>query len=166
MFTHSVKILRQAKAESTRKNVIQVTSQFPPSYPHCVINLSSKSQTLTPLLKDLLSRPWNNYTADLTTLLTGSVRGDVFTDLVSAIDISLASASASLAFRRKALQLALVIVSSVGQNFLAACFLRRDFFSTIVKVRALEYLIRTPALTHDSMISTNYSLFQTPLPQL
>lgn len=140
MFIQSIRMLRDSNtSESTKQNVVEVIN-YSPSAPTAHSRIFLR-QTLIPLLRDLLLRQWINYSADLTMLLTGSVHGDVtFTDFVSAIDIILASPSSSLSFKRKTLQLALAIVSSVGQSTIGAYFLRRDFFSTIVKVSPVPCL--------------------------
>lgn len=59
-------------------------------------------------------------------------------DLVSAIDLALQDRKTPTALRHRALQLALVVVSTVGQGSLVAYFLRRDLFSTLVSFIADE----------------------------
>ncbi|ORY91636.1 hypothetical protein BCR35DRAFT_328230 [Leucosporidium creatinivorum] len=114
VFTQAVKTFREADRDDSRRT-------------HVV-------DTLIPFLRNLLSRRFSNYSFEVMTLLAGSLeRSDsVFTDLVSAIDLTLQDVYAPTALRHRTLQLALVIVSSINQGSITAYFLRRDLFSTLV----------------------------------
>ncbi|GAA5866411.1 hypothetical protein JCM3774_004672 [Rhodotorula dairenensis] len=114
LFIHAVRTLKEAKPDDTCRS-------------HAV-------ETLFPLLRNILSREYENQSYDVMNILAGSLdRSDqVFTDLVSAIDAALQDRKTPTALRHRALQLALVVVSTVGQGSLVAYFLRRDLFSTLV----------------------------------
>ncbi|GAA5986619.1 hypothetical protein JCM10908_003826 [Rhodotorula pacifica] len=114
LFVHAVRTLKEAKPDDTCRS-------------HAV-------ETLFPLLRNILSREYDNQSYDVMNILAGSLdRSDqVFTDLVSAIDVALQDRKTPTALRHRALQLALLVVSTVGQGSLVAYFLRRDLFSTLV----------------------------------
>ncbi|GAA5926173.1 hypothetical protein JCM1841_001582, partial [Sporobolomyces salmonicolor] len=96
--------------------------------------------TLFPFLRDVLNRSYSNYSFEIMTMLAGSLeRSDqVFTDLVSSIDLILQDTQSPISIRHRILQLALLIVASVNQGSINAYFLRRDLFSTLVAFVADE----------------------------
>ncbi|GAA5892010.1 hypothetical protein JCM5296_004660 [Sporobolomyces johnsonii] len=119
-FTNAVKILKDSDRDDVkRSNVIE---------------------TLFPFLRDVLNRSYSNYSFEIMTMLAGSLeRSDqVFTDLVSSIDLILQDTQSPTSIRHRILQLALLIVASVDQGSVNAYFLRRDLFSTLVSFVADE----------------------------
>ncbi|BGP39069.1 hypothetical protein JCM10449v2_003007 [Rhodotorula kratochvilovae] len=114
LFSNAVRVLKSAPAaDVTRSNAVE---------------------TLIPLCRDVLGRRYPDQSEDVLAVLAGGLdRSDqVFTDLVSAIDLTLQDSHIPLTVRHRTLQLALIIVASVNQGALVAFFLRRDLFSTLV----------------------------------
>ncbi|GAA6046333.1 hypothetical protein JCM3770_004868 [Rhodotorula araucariae] len=114
LFYNAVRVLKSAPAHDvTRSNAVE---------------------TLISLCCDVLGRTYPDQSADVVSVLAGSLdRADqVFTDLVSGIDLTLQDSHVPVTVRHRALQLALIVVASVNQGALGAFFLRRDLFSTLV----------------------------------
>ncbi|GAA5923501.1 hypothetical protein JCM3775_000407 [Rhodotorula graminis] len=111
-------------------NAVDVLKSAPPAD----VTRSNAIETLIPFCRNVLGREYPDQSEDVLSVLAGSVerRDQVFTDFVSAIDLTLQDSQVPLPVRHRTLQLALVVVASVNQGALGAFFLRRDLFSTLV----------------------------------
>ncbi|GAA5882056.1 hypothetical protein JCM16303_005580 [Sporobolomyces ruberrimus] len=91
-------------------------------------------QTLIVLFKDVLDRDYEHPSEDIVSILVGEPEkaDQTFTDLVASIDSILQDSTLSPALRHSTLQLATLLVTSLGTSPLATYFLRRDLFSSLI----------------------------------
>ncbi|BGP23834.1 hypothetical protein Rt10032_c05g2448 [Rhodotorula toruloides] len=135
LFVGGIKVLKEAPpADVTRSNAIEASRPpFPLLISHIQDNLSLL-QTLIPFLRHVFARNFSNKEQDVMTVLAGSAerQDQVFSDMVSALDVTLRNVKVPVPVRHRTLQLALILVSSANQCPLTSYFLRRDLFSTLV----------------------------------
>lgn len=89
------------------------------------------------VLQSFLGRDLPNYSYDIMSLLAGSLeQADVvFPEFVAGLDGIIQNADASPELKQRILALTLLFVTSINQGSVNSYFLRRDLFSSVVKVR-------------------------------
>lgn len=94
------------------------------------------------ILRSFLGRPLPNYSYDIMSLLAGSLeQADVvFPDFVTGLDGILQNAESPPDLKERTLALILLFVASINQGSVNSYFLRRDLFSSVVKVSRREEL--------------------------
>lgn len=104
---------------------------------HPVILIIVTLQVLHTSLQSFLVRDLPNYSFDIMSLLAGSLeQADlVLPDFVTGLDSILQNTEAPPELKERTLALTLLFVTSINQGSVNSYFLRRDFFSSVIKVR-------------------------------